>query len=69
MTTTVELQARLTSIKKARDSGVLLVRHGETTTQFRSLREMDKIIAELEGEISGATPRRVRYMYQKGKGL
>lgn len=68
-----EIQARLASLKKARDTGALIVRHGDTLTQFRTLAEMNAIIAELEGDILGlttTTPRRkVRYLYQSGKGL
>jgi hypothetical protein len=74
MTELSEKQARLAALKKARDSGVLSVRHGEDGTTFRSLAELNSIISALESEISGlvdttAAPRRVRYLYQSGKGL
>lgn len=71
MTDTATLSARLETLKKARDSGVLQVRHGDTMTTFRSLSELESIIADLEGQISGAsTPRRrIRYLFQSGKGL
>lgn len=72
MTTLSELQARLVSLKKARDSGALTVKHGDTLTTFRSLAEIERIIAALEAEINGLAetrPRRVRYAYQSGKGL
>lgn len=67
-----ELQTRLAEIRKARDSGVLMVKHGETSTTFRSLSEMNLIIAELEGrinELSSTTVRRTYGAYQSGKGL
>jgi hypothetical protein len=62
MATTIQLQARLEAIKKARDSGALMVRHENTQTQFRSLDEMNRIITQLEGEIAAAadTGTRVR---------
>lgn len=66
-----ELSDRLAALKKARDSGALIVKHGETMTTFRSLSEIERIIAELESEIAGlVTPqRRIRYIFQSGKGL
>lgn len=63
-----ELQARITAIRKARDSGVLILRHGDEMTQFRSLAEMDKIIADLEAELTGRTRPRVSYVRQDSKG-
>jgi hypothetical protein len=72
MTDVTALQTRLDALKKARASGVLTVRHGDTQTTFRSLDEIDRIIASLEAEIasaSGTPRRRVRYIYQAGKGL
>jgi len=66
-----EIENRITSIRKARDSGVLIVRHGDTSTQFRSLAEMDKIISDLEAELSaaqGVKKSRVRYLQQCDKG-
>lgn len=68
----VTLQARLDAISTAFASGVLIVRHGDTSTQFRNLAEMERIIATLTAQINGlsATPaKRVRYIYQSGKGL
>jgi hypothetical protein len=69
--TAAQVQARLDAIRKARDSGVLLVRHGDTSTQFRSLAEMDQIIASLQRELdglNGVTRSRVNYIEQKTKG-
>ena len=66
------LQAQLAAIQKARNSGVLTVTHGDTSTTFRSLSDMDKIIGSLKDQISAAgntTRRKVRRIYQTGKGL
>jgi hypothetical protein len=66
------LQSRLAAIRKAYHTGVLTVTHGDTTTTFRSLQAMKEIIASLEQEIAGKegrTRRKVRYLYQSGKGL
>lgn len=73
MTTLADAQARLEALKKARDSGALQVRHGDTFTQFRDLSEIEKIIARLETEIANLDgSKRVRgpsYAFQKDKGL
>lgn len=61
MATLTELAARLEAIRAARDSGVLSARHGDTSSTFRTLDEMDRIIASIEAEIAGRTnPQRVR---------
>jgi hypothetical protein len=67
-----QIQARIDAIRAARDAGVLMTRHGDTSTQFRSLAEMDKIISSLEAELAslqGVTKKRVHYIAQCGKGL
>lgn len=74
MTELSDKQARLARLKKARDSGALSTRHGEESITFRSLAELNSIISSLEGEIAGLSdpttvPRRMRYLYQSGKGL
>ena len=72
MATADEITAKLVAIRAARDSGVLLVRHGDTQTQFRTLKEMNAIIADLEGQlatIQGKTRQRVHYVRQDCKGL
>lgn len=60
-----QIQARIDSLRTARDSGVLIVRHGDTSTQFRSLEEMSAIIADLEGQLGtvNGTVRRSRVSY------
>lgn len=67
-----ELEARIVAIRAARDSGVLIVRHGEEQTQFRSLKEMNEILADLEGDlatIQGKSRAKIRYVRQICKGL
>lgn len=72
MATLSELNTRLAALKAARDSGALIVKHGNTSTTFRSLSEIEQIIAALEAEITDAgvnTYSRVRYSQQLRKGL
>lgn len=66
------LTATLASLKKSRNTGTLRVDRGENRTWFRSLAEMDAIIADLEGQIAAinGTPQRVKRIYLNGgKGL
>lgn len=72
MTDAATLASRLEAIRKARDSGVLVVTHQGTSTTFRSLAEMERIIASLTADIAAATgtpARRTRYGYIRGGGL
>lgn len=65
------ITTRLEALKKARDTGVLTVKHGETLTTFRSLAEIERIIKQLESDLAaaGGSPRkRLRYAYQSGRG-
>lgn len=68
----VELNARLATLYKMRDNGVLIIRHGDTSTQMRSLDELLRTITILEGQLNGVTgnPRRSRvsYIRQSSKG-
>lgn len=70
MATTAELTIRLEALKKARDTGSLQVRHGDTSVTYRSLAEITDIIAAIEKEIAEAAGavRRVRYIRQRGRG-
>jgi hypothetical protein len=71
MATAAELTTRLADLKRARDSGVLIVKHGDTSNTYRSLDEIERIIGEIESEIStlnGTAKRRVRHAYQISKG-
>lgn len=65
------LNVRIVELTKARDSGALIVRHGETSVQYRSLEEIERIIGLLQGQIdgNGVALSRVRYPFQSGKGL
>lgn len=69
--TIAEKERRLKAIRRAYDTGALTVRHGDTTTTFRSLNEMERIISKLEnelGKLQGKKPSaRLRYPYQKTK--
>lgn len=70
--TAQQIQARIDAIRAARDTGVLIVRHGDTSTQFRSLAEMDSIIASLQKQLdalNGVVKPRVRYIIQGTKGF
>jgi hypothetical protein len=61
---------RLADLRAARDAGVLMVRHGDTSTTFRSLAEMEQIIADLERRTGVTTGhKRLRYIMQPRKGL
>lgn len=62
----------LAALKAARNSGVLTVKHGDTLTTYRSLSEIERIIAAIEASIgttAGTRVSRVRPLYQSGKGL
>lgn len=72
MATLETLQARLESLDAAIASGVLTVRHGETTTTFRSMAELLQARAHIQSQIDalqGTSRTRLRYAYQSGKGL
>jgi hypothetical protein len=70
------IKAQLLQLNKAVASGALIVRHADTTVQYRSLSEMESIIAGLEEALvaaEGGTPisgtSRIHYSFQSGKGL
>lgn len=66
------LQARLETLDAAIASGVLTVRHGDTTTTFRSMKEMmdaRSLLVKQIADLEGTTRTRLRYAYQSGKGL
>lgn len=52
MATVAELTAQLSALKKARSSGVQMVRHGDTQTVFKNDAEMAGAIAALERDIA-----------------
>ena len=55
----------------ARDSGILVVKHGETTQTYRSLAEIERTIAALQGDILaleglGTRTRTLRFKTKSG---
>lgn len=69
--TTDQINTRLAALYSMRDSGVLIVRHGDTSTQFRSMKELLQAIAILEGQKNtslGLKRSRVSYIRQSRKG-
>jgi hypothetical protein len=69
--TTGQLQSQLDAITKARNSGVLMVRHGDTHTTFRTLAEMNQVIATLTRQIAAASGKKrskVNYIEQRTRG-
>lgn len=71
MATAAELQIQLTSLKKARASGALVVRHGDTQVTYRSMKELQEAIDVITGELNevNGVKRRPRYLRQSSKGL
>lgn len=67
------IQKRIDAMEKAMATGALVVRHGETSTTFRSLSEMEEILARLYRQLADAAgdkpKRRVNYVRQSRKAL
>ena len=63
------LLLQISALKNASRSGVLTVRHGDTSTTFRSLGEIERAIAAMEAELSPPRRRSPRYITQLSKGL
>lgn len=65
-----DLTAQLVALKKARASGALVVRHGDTSITYRSLAEIRDAIAAVQGEINklNGVGRGPNYVEQTGKG-
>lgn len=53
MATVEELKERREALEEALHSGVLTVRHGDVTTTFRSVAEIEKALASLNRKIAG----------------
>lgn len=70
--TITQLQSQLDAITKARNSGVLMVRHGDTHNTFRTLAEMNQTIAVIQRQITamggGVKKSRVNYVTQRTRG-
>lgn len=67
-----DLETQLNKLRRARSSGLRAVTHGDTKTEYKSDQEMAAAEAALLARINvlgDTTPRRVRYLYQSGKGL
>lgn len=66
-----ELRKQLAALKKARASGALIVRHGDTQVTYRSIAEIQAAIDAIIEEINAATGkrRRPRYLRQDRRGL
>jgi superfamily I DNA and RNA helicase len=74
MTELTVKQAKLAQLKNVRDSGVSALRSGDNRVDYRSMAEVNQAISALEAEIAAldgtaSSRRRVRYIYQTGKGL
>ena len=71
--TVQEIRDRIAKLDRAMASGVHTIRHGETTTIYRSLDEMRAARADLLAQLAGAEGRprrrRVGYVHQSSKGL
>lgn len=70
---TVEtLNIKITSLRNALDSGVLSVRHGETSTTFRGASEMQLALSRMirrRDLLAGTQQRRIYYPWQSSKAL
>jgi hypothetical protein len=69
--TEVQINERLDTLYAMRDSGVLIIRHGDTSTQFRSMADLLKAIRILERQLNaalGLSKSRVSYIRQSRKG-
>jgi hypothetical protein len=72
MSTADELQTQLTALKKARASGALIVRHGDTQVTYRSITELQAAIDAITRELNALDPSRKRrpfYIRQERRGL
>lgn len=59
-------QAQIDALAAAIASGVLTVRHGDVTTTYRSLAEMQTILQTMTENVSGKTVRRSRVAFDNG---
>lgn len=61
-------QTQIDALKSAMASGVLTVKHGETSTTFRSLAEMQKQLSIMETSVAGTSSRPRRAVAGFGNG-
>lgn len=69
--TAEQIEAKIVILQNAIDSGVLSVRHGETSTTYKTTKEMENALVKLKrrlGALDGLRSR-VRYPWQRSKGL
>ncbi|RWH86436.1 MAG: hypothetical protein EOR77_21550 [Mesorhizobium sp.] len=59
-------QTDIDAIKKAMATGVLTVKHGETLSTFRSMSEMERVLARMEAEVKGSTSGAMFTEYHSG---
>jgi hypothetical protein len=66
-----DLEAALAALKKAKRSGALVVRHGDTSVTYRSVEELQAAINDVQGDINAinGVTRGPKYVVQTGKGL
>jgi len=71
MTEAETIAAQITQLDADIASGSLIVRHGDTLRQARTLAEMKQIRSDLQARLDALTTkrRRVGYLRQSGKGL
>ena len=70
MTDLATLQAQLDEIRKIRASGVASIRHGETSSAFKTDPELAAAEASILSQMRALrNGRGVKYLYQSGKGL
>ena len=70
--TETEIQTRIDTLRRAMASGILTVRHGNTTTTWRSIEELQSVIDSLQAQLNAATGTgrsRVNYIVQNTKDL
>ncbi len=69
--TASQITTRIQEIEAALHTGAVRVKHGDTETEYRSLRAMRSIITNLEGKLAALTTpnRRIHYPYQSTKAL
>jgi hypothetical protein len=66
----VYTQSQIDALRRAYARGVTRVSYGDKSVEYRSLDEMKRVIAEMDGDVSG-TPRSRRFYTttQAHKGL
>lgn len=50
-------QTELDALRAARNRGALVVKHGDKSVTYRSLGEMDRLIARMERELATSRPK------------